>query len=191
MDRDPSELEAAAHDVRYEIDMLDASHARLLELHQQLKDLTIEQNTFLEAFLIHYRALWDFIESRGHNEDDVKADNYAPDFTPSSVLDQKTRNGINRRLAHLSYTRLDHRERTQDQGWSVDKMRQRLLDVLREFQDHITPEQRSWFGWRGEAWSSLPIDFDRGPVISTASATTSPITVLGPYGVGDPRQEEE
>ena len=109
--------------VNYEIQRLQRYHDRLLILETEDQEAI---NAFLEGFLIHFRNLLDFLDSRG-GDDDIKAIDFVPDFK-STNSPEKYRERINKRLAHLSRSRADHKK-----GWDVPTMLNEMRDSFDEF----------------------------------------------------------
>jgi len=89
----------------------------------------------LEAFLVHYRNLKEFLNNLKYSTD-VKAMDYVPEWTSDSnvtttYLDEDER--INQLLAHITYKRADY-----DIGnWDVAKMEQNLCDALSRFLEKV------------------------------------------------------
>lgn len=132
-----TELEKAADDISYEVMMLlnsryihqdaQAKLQNATDLREKTYWITV-QNAALEAFLLHYRNLQEFLNN-GKFPSDMRAVDYAPSWTPDSRLktppeDQR----VNQRLAHLTYDRVTHAR-----GWDLEAMERRIGPVLSTF----------------------------------------------------------
>lgn len=94
-----STRESPEQSVRYELD-------RLIAYDDHLRDGVADDEVrlaLIEAYLVHYRNLLDFLSSRG-KPDTVKANEYVPGFSTTLVPEQY-RDDINRALSHLSRDR--------------------------------------------------------------------------------------
>jgi hypothetical protein len=105
----------------------------------------VEHNAHLEAFLVHCRALWDFLESNRTYDDDVTADQFIPGWAPASRLSRYERTAINKQLAHISSNRLDY-ESSDEKGWNIGPMTQTLVTAFNQFCDALPADRQGWFG---------------------------------------------
>ncbi len=113
--------------VNYEIQRLQGYHDRLEALVNTKDERDQEAiNAFTEGFLIHYRNLLDFLDSRG-GDDDIKASDFAPEFN-STLSPEKYRDRINKRLAHLSRSRSQY-----SKHWEFTTMLVEIRDAWDEF----------------------------------------------------------
>jgi len=113
--------------VNYEIQRLQGYHDRIQALVNTKDDRDQEAiNAFTEAFLIHYRNLLDFLDSRG-GDDDIKASDFAPEFK-STLSPEKYRDRINKRLAHLSRSRSKY-----SKEWEFTTMLVEIRDAWGEY----------------------------------------------------------
>jgi hypothetical protein len=114
----------------------------------------IVTQSLLEAFLVHLRALADFVAAprRPRHELDVAAEDYydgdwadQPDaiFGADVEEHQQCMDELHRRLAHISVQRAD----SEDFIWShaVNDWRPALIDALRRFIGGLPPDRQAWF----------------------------------------------
>src|ERR1019366_5464716 len=111
--RELSDLEAAAKDVSYEIEMLFYSAGRLGARHASPQTTLSDndKNSALECFLLHFRNLRAFLwpSLQPFSDDDIIASDLlgelkARDVGDSAIL-SKHKNRLNKMLAHLTYSR--------------------------------------------------------------------------------------
>jgi hypothetical protein len=103
-------LNGMAEHVAYEVEMLVEIARRLTP---PLAD-TVTTNAYLESFLIHARALDDFLEkSDGKEDNDVIARDYYGGWAPKTSLPPGLRKVINKRVAHLTDVRAKPHEGVQ------------------------------------------------------------------------------
>lgn len=115
--------------VNYEIQRLQSYHDRLLALADAEGEKDVEaMNAFLEGFLIHFRNLLNFLDSRG-GDDDIKATDFVPEFK-STIAPEHYRSRINKRLAHLSRSRPEY-----PRGWEFPNMLSEIRDAWNEFME--------------------------------------------------------
>lgn len=105
-------------------------------------------NMAIECFLIHFRALRDFLcpdDTLWNNLDNVIAFDYDSrwliryeNWTPCSGDE---RNRVNKLLAHISYSR-----RGLDLRWPINEMQQRIMRQLVEFILSLPHGRQEWFG---------------------------------------------
>ena len=95
----------------------------------------------LESFMIHYRNLLEFLRqpNNGTIKDDVKASDFAPGYEPLE-LPNKYRSDLNKRLAHITYTRLGS-----GKMWENSNMVAELEVSWNSFLEQIDDEIREWF----------------------------------------------
>jgi len=94
-------LRGASH-VNYEVGMLRALPPRCAAFDVAADGVAV--NACLEACLGHARALIEFLGGRKGRPTDIRAEQYAPSFAPSSSLSRWVPL-IDRHLAHLSWAR--------------------------------------------------------------------------------------
>lgn len=133
-------LECGARQVAYEIRMLARSVPIVEQLHRRIDrtpkpddDLDylttdrIEANLALEGYLLHARALLEFLGARAKKKEHENDITFA-DFdlvAAATPLDGKRIKRLDRRLAHLTWTRCDNGG--QLPGWEV---KHRAVDLL-------------------------------------------------------------
>jgi hypothetical protein len=106
-----------------------------------------EKNLRLEGLLLHARTLMDFLISSGTNSRDILAKHFLEDedawiakSKPLFTQLREDRGRINKKLAHLSYRRLDLK-----QGWDDALIAAEVRDGWHEFVASLDPTRRSWF----------------------------------------------
>jgi hypothetical protein len=111
--RDPSDLEAAARHVSYEIRMLFYSAAKLGGWHASPPTTLVDdaKNMALECFLLHFRNLRAFLcplLQKVYDDDilasDLLGESAARDIGDAAILSED-KERLDKMLAHLSYTR--------------------------------------------------------------------------------------
>jgi hypothetical protein len=141
------DLEAAAAHAWYEFAMIEFAWQRLSEVLRPTdhSDARKEQLIYLEAFLLHYRVVLDFLSPRGRPwSSDILASHFL-----GSEIDLKApiehRTYIDKNLAHLTTARL----RSEPLTWPVPEMvlsmRKCWLRFLSELEASTHPERRAWF----------------------------------------------
>lgn len=143
MDR-PSDddLARAAELIEYERYMLVGTHMGLTNARSEFDVETFVHNSFLEAFLLHSRNLWDFFEANALRNE-ISAVHYADDWRPAVSLDPDVRAALDLRLTPLTYDRLTHDDG--DEEWAVDQMLIDVIAVFNQFLDSLTPDRKAWF----------------------------------------------
>ena len=148
-------LDAAAEDVYYELEQM------ILAISRKPTDAHL-QNMLVEAFLVHYRNLRDFLfptldtlnmpagreqknpKAQKAALDTVIANDFAPQWQHHSAeyvgLDKDERDRINRRIMHISYSR-----QHLDNAWNWLAMARLLCDQFTAFLEVVPPEGRSRF----------------------------------------------
>jgi hypothetical protein len=118
--------------VRYELDRLVAYADRLA----RRREGDDQEITFalIEAYLVHYRNLLDFLTSRGR-PDTIKANEYVEGFTCDLDENGELRQTINRALTHLSRDRGSY----QQPRW---KYRQMLADLTAAWNSFIVEYEK-------------------------------------------------
>lgn len=165
------DLHSAAGEIQYELRMLTATANRLAEL-------AVEQNTYLEGFLIHYRALAEFLESSGVKTSDIKASDYGV----TSVPPLPPREDIHQLLAHLTTHRLSSIE--ESHRWDIQKMHRDIEHAFASFRSALPEERREWF-------ATVP-DGGTPPTVlwgDLTAVTTSSFGSLVVFGGGSDEEE--
>ncbi|MFH1894673.1 MAG: hypothetical protein ABH813_02130 [Patescibacteria group bacterium] len=123
--------------VLYELQMFFHSYERYAEFlkneqlcHKSIKN-SIENNIFIEIFLLHSRVLYEFYYLSGKNKDDILVSHFLTDRafkqfkkkrTPKIFIDKIFPwKKINKRLAHLTYYRLREKPPT-TKIWDIGKI---------------------------------------------------------------------
>jgi hypothetical protein len=176
--RGDDELREASRHLNYEMSMLEATRGRLVGG----IDKTTE-NILVESFLIHARNLIDFLQPTTHLRDDdvIAADFFvgaAVDwedvfkkvniFTPAMDI-EGIRDRINKRLAHLTYDRLNIPPG--GDSWDTTLLTRAILDGVDLFLTQVDPDLL-YVDWRkGGGKQSPPLP--SGPTVPNH---TGPIT---------------
>jgi hypothetical protein len=144
----PKRLRKASEAVVYEVRMLGWMLQRLRNRSPFGTDV---QNSLLESFLLHYRALRDFLCPCNPKSDDIVAQDFvsSPLLWPCSrenwqsaaVLEEER---LNRALAHLSYSRLKYKKRGISE-WDEERMAKRAGNKFRSFVKALPPSRQGWF----------------------------------------------
>jgi hypothetical protein len=148
--RTTEELQKAAVQVSYEIDMLGFSAEHLSGLHSSPMTDPVgnEKNMALESFLLHFRSLRDFLCPSSQRDDDVLASDFLGMYDGSDVGDRGKLNvdkgRLDKMLAHVSYLRLDYIE-AGDHWWDSSVMLILMLSELQKFLVRLPEQQRAWF----------------------------------------------
>lgn len=136
-------LKAVAPNVQYEIEMLDWSYQKVM--HQSEKWQM--SSCYVECFLLHARNLVDFyVKPMGAKPDDVFARLFFIDQTKWEATENQIcslikseRSMINKKLAHLTYARIDK------QCWDVCGIYSELQHAKSIFMGLLDSEKRAWF----------------------------------------------
>lgn len=136
------DLERAAELIEYERYMLVGCHMALTNARSEFDSETFVHNSFLEAFLLHCRNLWDFFESNPY-QDDILASHYAAEWQPAVSLDPDIRASLNMRLSRLKFNRLEMQDLEEE--WAVDQMLIDIIGVFNQFLDSLPGERKAWF----------------------------------------------
>jgi hypothetical protein len=172
MARSKGQLRSAAGDLYYEWDMF-CSLSR--EIGRIAPVQTKMEKALLEAFLIHARNLYDFLYTHKGKKHDVLAQQFFPSpdvwFKTRGKVSAATRNDRNRmdkKLAHLSYTR-----QTDEAGWRCDRITDELRAGMERFLATVSPELLSE-EWAG-SHPAPPVDWSK-PVIGSTKGSGVTIT---------------
>lgn len=102
----------------------------------------------LEAFLLHYRNLRDFLNNKGNDKgkhpDDVLALHYAPTWTRTDYVSPVTTDEdirLNKLLAHISYKR----QKLKPGDWQLTQMLENVCCAMERFIAAVPLERRPWF----------------------------------------------
>lgn len=138
--RSPDDLKRAWVEVQYEYSMLEQT-ATLL--HAGNLDDTTVQNAVLESFLLHARALIDFFYPTRPRPDDIiaadffsSADEWESLRAPPDPELEETRTRAHKRLAHLSFERLNATPETRE--WDVAAIFGKLEAAYEAFKQHAS-----------------------------------------------------
>lgn len=150
--RTTKELQKAAEQVSYEIDMLGFSAEHLSGRYSSPMTYPVdnEKNMALESFLLHFRNLRAFLcPSLQHcTADDVLASDFLGMYDGSDVGDRGKltvdKERLDKMLAHVSYSRLDFIEAGND-WWDSSVMLILMLSELQKFLVCLPEQQRAWF----------------------------------------------
>jgi len=136
-----------------------------------------ERNAYLESFLLHYRNLLDFLVPRKKDNRDVQFDDFI--FGRGSVSGPtEYRTDLDRRLAHVTYKRLE--VHPDDKEWELTEMLRRIERTWKEFTDALAPEIRArLFGPQTEAEvRGIPHLVVSASSIVSASTSTTDVSVF-------------
>ena len=141
--KDENTLEAVARDVYYEVNRLFQAATLYPKIPEEKGKRLI-----LEALLLHFRNMLDFLFGEAKQPDDVHASDFFTDaskWKPSRPdwLDEYRRR-CNKLLAHLTYSRLNYSRRG-EMVWKLEDKLQRIHEVWEEFLAKLPPERRRWF----------------------------------------------
>ena len=114
-----------------------------------------EHDLVLEALLIHARNLRDFFAKSGNNNDILARDfvSQMPRFAMPYLRSKSRRNGLNRSLAHASYSR----PRLSGE-WNIQIIGQELEVAMRRFLERLKEESPTRVSWFGEIPRILEVD---------------------------------
>lgn len=156
MHKDEAEMRSAAKLVRYEWDQFSWA-TRVINEYWDPEPGTgngdHSQDALVEVILVHARALRDFflnrrIDLRKSFETDILAEDFFDDPnawtrpTFSYLVEARTKERLDRALAHLTYTRLDY---AADKKWKVESMRSEIETAWTAFLKALPPDRASWF----------------------------------------------
>lgn len=149
---DEAVLEQMVEHIAYEIEMLQAT-TQLMQIGRYravggTPEERILANAILESALIHARSLDKFFSAHQHSQPgDVIARDFLPTWPLRTVLSQKQRDRVSKRLAHLTTARTAGPE-----PWELDAG-VAVLVTAKEFLDRLATEQplrarwfRRWIG---------------------------------------------
>ena len=108
----------------------------------QLNQSDPNWNPTLESFLLHFRILRAFFFAEGNHGDDLFARHYVGSerWNPNKQeVFCKTKDEIDKRLAHLTLRRLTPWD------WEEDKMAQAIEGLIAEFKNSLRGPQANWF----------------------------------------------
>lgn len=143
----PEQLHDALEDVAYEIEQVLGICAWLIQLSQVRRDeqattqqAILEENVYLECFLLHFRLLLDFFEKtkRARGKQRELEDALAVDYgfaAKEIAVEPGLRERINQEIAHLSYARI--RQRGPAKNWYPADMALLLLARCDDFAAHL------------------------------------------------------
>jgi hypothetical protein len=148
------------------------------EFHRSNPRWEVENNAYLESFLIHYRNVMDFLSPRGSvKPDDITAGPFInkglAHRIPDTPIDHRT--AIDKFLAHLSKTRGSY-----DMKWPVQEMLDGMVSALSRFLDQLDPDRRAWFvepNGQAETFDTLREDTYRA-WSGLSGSTTSSVSVF-------------
>ncbi len=163
------ELEQMTEHVQYEVDELRKAAQKL----SKLKKEASEWNTAIESFLLHFRNLRAYFFGKGHKPDDVFAKDYVAGWNPipDPVFD-KTKDDIDKRLAHLTTWRLNAI------SWPVKEMDNAIEELVSKFKKSLTVPQTEWFSGLAERQIILAFAVQNYSTCCTKSPST--VTYLLP-----------
>lgn len=142
MARTQEELEGAARFICYEIAAM-ARGGALAAWAKAGNDAHWE-GIGVEIFLIHYRALREFLGSTGTHDDDIRASDYVQKPPPWADGIENEKDTINKRLPHLSYERL--KVAGKDWELSIGPMAEHMRKALQGFFGELQhPPEQQWF----------------------------------------------
>jgi hypothetical protein len=137
-------------------------------------------NCALESFLLHYRALREFLNNkpkytypapitRERKSDDVKASDYIPTWKPALSWSEDEDEGqrLNKRLAHISIKRI-----TLDDRWKLPVMESNALATFEQFIGSLPDQVKNLFELAINA-----INRHNPKMVSTLADSSSTITV--------------
>lgn len=106
MPRSDDELVRALDEIGYELEMLGQTAMRLHSLEDWPYDL---QNALIEAWLVHARALIEFLLGRSTHSGDIRLSDFpggwSLDMSPRRTRLTEVRSDANKHLAHLTWER--------------------------------------------------------------------------------------
>lgn len=153
------ELVLLAQDVCYEIEMALAAAGRLVDLRDVgatrplSDDEGVQQNAWLEVFVLHARNMHDFFEYKPER-DDVTAghfvEGWSTDGNENFDLLHSLQRQTNKHLAHITAER--RRVPVEQRGWPWFEMGKSLLELWQEFCDQLGEPQREWFRLDPDHW---------------------------------------
>lgn len=127
--------ETAEKSVFYERQQLHAFHNWYAAYLQRTPPEEVDQivsNAFIEAFLVHYRNLIDFLSPRKtKHPNDITAADFVPGFVSTKAPTQY-RDRIDKSLSHLSRARGD----VEDKGWDLTEMLFEMEEAWTELVEH-------------------------------------------------------
>ncbi|MCI0579176.1 MAG: hypothetical protein L0332_07055 [Chloroflexi bacterium] len=149
--RSDAELKAISEHLFYEIQMLFGTAQVLATFVNQSAQQDLEDrvvyNALLDSFTIHVRSLLDFLYPPSNfRPDDVIANHFFDDDTvwiqqrpAKSSFIQAVDRDVNKRVAHLTYARLNVDPQASD--WNYSRIADEISQVLRVFLD-LAPRDR-------------------------------------------------
>jgi hypothetical protein len=177
------QLIACAGDVGYEL--------RMIGVLGQLgtpEELPFVGYGLLESLLLHVRMLDDFLankRSRGRDgDDDLTAKDYNSSWSSNGFLKRNERSAINKKLAHLTRSRRDHKidqiwratgALDAEGNWHRRNLAERALAASTRFVDSLDPDTKELFyPALTEAWKYFFSAFEvRGQVQSPPTSVNA------------------
>jgi hypothetical protein len=172
------DLESGAKAVTYELlSLIGSLRANRWALAQRGRATAHKQglwevltNSTQEAFLLHYRNLKQFLNNENRRyADDVKATHYSDSWPSTSnvVGEPDEDDRLNKRLAHVSYTR-DSLTRS----WDYPCMEKRISDAFDRFLSLVKLQHRSLFDECRQALSERKAGAASRPVSNGTETVT-------------------
>ncbi len=147
-----------------------ASRRQGVPLSEDERDsLNATQCCALEAFLLHYRNLKEFLCSTGTGDDDLKAVFYAPKFI-ATWNDNRENKRLNKLLAHISFKRTEFGPGR----WNLDEMENRVCRVVEDFLV-ATPNPSLFARVRAALDARAPA---KSTLLGAVNATTNTVTTF-------------
>jgi hypothetical protein len=124
--------------LHYEIDMINKTSVLIRSMGDDESDTF--RNAVLESFLVHVRILLEFLFHSDNHPDEVRADDYVPDWIQHRNFSKDTKRffaklqrAVNARVSHLSIRRLTPEE--SDIEWGDAQIVNELSHALQRFHD--------------------------------------------------------
>lgn len=179
----PQQLEITAADITYEVLTMIQAHDLYVysgtraSRSQYAEAYHAMANCALESFLLHYRALKEFLnDTQKRSNDDIKATDYVTGWKASGswLAEKGETERIHKRLAHITTTRGNI-----NGLWNPDQMKQQVLVALDELIGALPEHAKPWFSVIEKAILEKARDVRTG-AIANGTVSVTAATILFP-----------
>jgi hypothetical protein len=137
------QLTLLRRELTYELGVIDYCHDRLTQCwavdgSEQSKFELGQSTAMLESFLIHARAVDEFLGGRGRaREDDLSATAFAPEWSRRGCLSDNHRTQMDKQLAHLTTHRIERGQ------WEIHGLARDIASTFLDWVSLLDPDRRA------------------------------------------------